>query len=180
MSPSRRRAIGAVRGLASRALWYGAAALPRMGVTGRRALRGPGAPAGGRGRTETPPSKTLSVCYRHYAHALPGPRGTRINHAIFARALPGRITRAARWGHRALPPLHPWGAPPLRTRKIRTRITRAHYARPRVTRTARGGSPPSRLAPYRHAARVVPVAKHPKKRARAERELFLQRDYENR
>ena len=39
---------------------YGAAALPRVGMTRRRALRGPGAPAGA-GRTETPPAK-LSAC----------------------------------------------------------------------------------------------------------------------
>ena len=72
----------------ARALWYGAAALPRMRGTGRRALRGYW------GRTETPPAK-LSAC------------ATAITHAPFARALPGRREPggpAAK--HRALPPLH--------------------------------------------------------------------------
>ena len=72
----------------ARALWYGAAALPRVRGTGRRALRGYW------GRTETPPAK-LSAC------------ATAITHAPFARALPGRREPggpAAK--HRALPPLH--------------------------------------------------------------------------
>ena len=33
----------------------------------------------------------------------------------YSRALPTRITRAARWGHRALPPLHPPFTPLVRT-----------------------------------------------------------------
>ena len=130
MSPSRRRATGAVRALAPRALARAfsahtarplavprcgrarcphRAAAPRRGVrlgiprpsrahrpcgmavrpvsgapvvTGRRALRGY------RGRTETPPAKLSACATCHY---------------------PWRITRAARWGHRALPPLHPRG-----------------------------------------------------------------------
>ena len=49
MSPSRRRAIGAVRGLASRALAWA------PGVPGRRALRGY------RGRTETPQQNSQRV-----------------------------------------------------------------------------------------------------------------------
>ena len=57
-----------------------------VGGNRRRALRGPGAPAGGRGRTETPPA-TLSACATcnargHYARAV----RTRIAHAKFARA----------------------------------------------------------------------------------------------
>ncbi len=62
-----------------------------VGGTGRRALRSY------RGRTETPPAK-LSACATCYAHgALPGA----MPHAWCAR-LRGD---AARWGHRALPPL---------------------------------------------------------------------------
>ena len=63
----------AVRGLASRAPllralarapWHGAAALPRVGMTKRRALRGY------KGAHGDAPGKTLSVCYLHYARAL--------------------------------------------------------------------------------------------------------------
>ncbi len=68
------------------------------------------------------------------------------------RLLRTRITRAARWGHRALPPLRiaithaprpRWlTAAPYRhyTREIRMRITPAHYARAvrtRITRATR-------------------------------------------
>ena len=102
MSPSRRRAIGAVRGLASRAPWlralarapllralahapwYGAAALPRVGMTKRRALRGY------RGRTETPPAK-LSACPTcHYARHATREFARPYSHAWGARALPVR------------------------------------------------------------------------------------------
>ena len=93
----------------ARAPWYGAAALLRVRVTGRRALRGPGAPAGD-GAHGDAPGKTLSVCYRHYTRVV----RTR-NSPVAAR-------------HRALPP--------LRSREVRpncachnTRITRAHYTR---------------------------------------------------
>ena len=78
-----------------------------LGATRRRALRGPGAQAGGRGRTETPPAK-LSTCATCHAHGTLPTRGahggamgtsrpTAITHAIFARELSGHITRAARW-----------------------------------------------------------------------------------
>ena len=43
-----------------------------VGGTGRRALRGPGAPAGGRGRTETPPQHSQRVLL---AKLLPRRRG---------------------------------------------------------------------------------------------------------
>ena len=82
MSPSRRRAIGAVRGLASRAIllsapWYGAEALPRMGMTKRRALRGY------KGAHGDAPGKTLSVCYL--------PLRTRITHGHGAMRRDGDI-----------------------------------------------------------------------------------------
>ena len=158
MSPSRRRAIGAVRAFArahhscpvvrsrcgrarcaaagppgSRrrasarcAAWHraplllGVAVRPvfgALGVTRRRALRGPGAPAGGRGCTETPPAK-LSACATCHATAH----------------YPRVVRTAARWGHRALPPLHPQYSyarptacvPPLRT-------TTGHGALPAVS-----------------------------------------------
>ena len=80
----------------ARAPWYGAAALPQVRVTGRRALRGPGAPAGD-GAHGDAPGKTLSVCYRHY---------TRV---VRTRNSPAHYP-AARWGHRALPPLRTHGA----------------------------------------------------------------------
>ena len=69
-----------------RGAWLGTMRLggaPRWGagLTGRRALRGPGAPAGGRGRTETPPAK-LSACVTcHYTRYYT----LEIRAAIFAR-----------------------------------------------------------------------------------------------
>ena len=110
MSPSRRRAIGAVRGLASCAPLC-------AGLTGRRALRGY------RGAHGDAPGKTLNVCYlpfstritraaRCLAAGPPGSCPTAITPAWGAPQLPERITRAARWGHRALPPLHPRGVHP--------------------------------------------------------------------
>ncbi len=92
----------------------------------RRALHGPGASAGDRGRTETPLAKLSACATCHYARKIGGRRGVRgalrgrgctahyaggamgtsrptaITHERGAR----RVTRAARWGHRALPPLH--------------------------------------------------------------------------
>ena len=142
MSPSRRRAIGAVRGLASRALCYGAAALPQMGVTGRRALREPGAPAGGRGRTETPPSKTLSVCTAITPAHYPGHEArvltTQYSHAHYPGALPGR-----RDGDIA----------PYRHY---TRGVRRHYAPAKFARALPvAARHPGRRTPHRHATRVV-------------------------
>lgn len=58
-------------GMASRAPWCGMAVRPvagALGVTRRRALRGPGAPAGDKGRTETPPAK-LSTCATCHANS---------------------------------------------------------------------------------------------------------------
>ena len=76
-----------------------------LGVTRRRALRGPGAPAGGRGRTETPPAK-LSTCATCHAHGTLRTRGA---HAILARALPtatgrcgARVDRRGFHGNAAL------------------------------------------------------------------------------
>ena len=78
----------------ARAPWYGAAALPQVRVTGRRALRGY------RGRTETPPAKlsacataiTPAWCDAKFARALPcgamgTSRPTAITPAWCARAL---------------------------------------------------------------------------------------------
>ena len=136
MSPSRRRAIGAVRGLAVRPV-SGA-----LGVTGRRALRGYRGGAHG-----DAPSKTLSVCYRHYARGVPDAithahRPRRITPAYYPRALPCGAMGTSRptaitpaWCARALPTAIP------------TAITPAKFAR--------GGSPLSRPAPYRHYTRVV-------------------------
>ena len=53
----------------ARAPWYGAAALPRVGMTKRRALRGY------RGRTETPPAKLSACATCHYPRALPTATG---------------------------------------------------------------------------------------------------------
>ena len=79
-----------------RGAWLGTMRLggaPRWGagVIGRRALRGPGAPAGGRGRTETPPTKLSAYATCHYTRNI----RTAITHAKFARALP---TRHRPWG----------------------------------------------------------------------------------
>ncbi len=73
MSPSRRRAArrGAWLGIVPPRrvpLRYGAAALPRVRVNGRRALRGYG------GAHRDAPRKTLSVCYSPCSRALPGRR----------------------------------------------------------------------------------------------------------
>ena len=75
-----------------------------LGVTRRRALRGPGAPAGGRGRTETPPAK-LSMCATCHdygtlpsrgAHggAMGTSRPTAMPHAHYARNIRTRGARA--------------------------------------------------------------------------------------
>ena len=84
------------------------------------------------------------------------------------------ITRAARWGHRALPPLHPQKSPPRRlprrTRSTARRIacfgsppppppcSRAHAARPVGNpQIARGGSPPLCSYTSRPVALCVPL-----------------------
>ena len=59
--PVAARHRGARRGIVRNSPVRGVVMVPRVGMTRRRALRGPGAPAGGRGRTETPPAK-LSAC----------------------------------------------------------------------------------------------------------------------
>ena len=109
------------------------------------------------------------LCPRHGARqgrtpgAMIGRRASRLappfTHAKFARNIRTRITRAARWGHRALPPLHPQyshaqGAPPLRAQN-----SHAHYAR--------GGSPPRPTA-ITHAPPPV-AARHHTRRARGNR-----------
>ena len=92
-------------------------------MTRRRALRGPGAPAGGRGRTETPPAK-LSACDTCHCARAGG-----IAHAGGAR--PYRTSRV----HGALLGRRDEDIAPYRhyARKIRTAITHArggdHYAR---------------------------------------------------
>ncbi len=98
---------------------YGAAALPRVGMTRRRALRGPGAPAGGRGRTETPPEK-LSACDTCHCARAGG-----IAHAGGAR--PYRTSRV----HGALLGRRDEDIAPYRhyAREIRTAITHAKFAR---------------------------------------------------
>ena len=146
MSPSRRRAIGAVRALARapllraplppRALPLGAVrpVFGALGVTRRRALRGY------RGAHGDAPGKTLSVCYlqcqRHITHdhgarALPcgamgTSRPTAITPAKFARALrppfttPVHTARAPWCGPVAVGrdgrPPRPWGLPTLPAR----------------------------------------------------------------
>ena len=89
----------AVRGLASCAPllcpprlppWNGGG-LPRMGVTGRRALRGY------RGRTETPPTKLSACATCHYPRALPTTTG---RCGAMGTSRPTAITPA-------------WGAPPF-------------------------------------------------------------------
>ena len=118
-----------------------------VGGTGRRALHGPGAPAGGRGRTETLPAK-LSACATCHAHgALPGAMPHAQNsHDYGARALLGRrdgdIAPYRHYPRKIRTPLHTAHYPvPCRTRKIRTTTGHAHYPTPCRTRIARGGSP---------------------------------------
>ena len=144
MSPSRRRAIGAVRGLAVRPV-SGA-----LGVTGRRALRGYRGGAHG-----DAPSKTLSVCYRHYARGVPDAithahRPRRITPAYYPRALPCGAMGTSR----------PTAITPAIThRKIRTRgahaIIHAHHPGGAMV-----GRRASRLAPYRHYARIFAPPRH--------------------
>ena len=113
------RLATAVRGLASCEIRpcgvrYGAAALPRVGMIRRRALRGPGAPAGA-GRTETPPAK-LSACATCHCARAGG-----IAHAGGAR--PYRTSRV----HGALLGRRDEDIAPYRhyAREIRTAITHA-------------------------------------------------------
>ena len=80
------------------------------------------------GRTETPPAK-LSACATCRAPF----RGARLGipcHRTWSK----RITRAARWGHRALPPLRPRGTVqlhlPLRPRNSHTITRRVPWCGP--------------------------------------------------
>ena len=148
MSPSRRRAIGAVRGLASRTFAVpprhrgarlgivcvvvrhgGAPRSEALRVPRRRALRGY------RGAHGDAPGKTLNVCY------LP---------------FPTRITRAARWGHRALPPLHPRGVRRHYPRALRRLC--APWSCPVVrSRCGRARCPHRAAAPWRGARLGLPL-----------------------
>ena len=67
--------------------------------------------------------------------------------AYYARALRTRITRAARWGHRALPPLHPRNSHAHYTRALRTCCSHAHGPGGAMV-----GRRDSRLAPRRTRA----------------------------
>ncbi len=89
-------------------------------MTRRRALRGPGAPAGGRGRTETPPEK-LSACDTCHCARAGG-----IAHAGGAR--PYRTSRVGCTAH------YSGGA--MRTSRP-TAITHAKFARPLRMRNSR-------------------------------------------
>ena len=122
------------------AAWRCAPFPGRWGVTRRRALRGPGALAGGRGRTETPPAK-LSTCATCHAHgtlptrgapggAMVGRRASRLApYRHYTRALCTQnshawgtcIAQATRWSPVGAP--HPCGA------IIGCRASRLHTAR---------------------------------------------------
>ena len=140
---SRRDMGGARHGVRSaRAAWRA----PRSrgaGGTRRRALRGPGAPAGGRGRTETPLQNSQRVLLAKPTEHYP------------------RVVRpAARWSAA--------GTPGSRPTAITPRIMHAKFARvghvhcPGDAMVARGGSPPLRRdnrlpglpAPYRTPCRA--------------------------
>ena len=151
----------AVRGMASRvAVWC--CGMPRVG-------RPDAAPCAGReprqavGAHGDAPRKTLSVCYL--------PLRPRISRAHYP---------AARWGHRALPPLRDMAVTPAHYARHAARvlpcgamgtsrptaITHADYARPcspRITRSARHpcgamvGRRASRLASYRDCTRTLPA-----------------------
>ena len=123
--------------------------LLRVGMTRRRALRGPGAPAGGRGRTETPPAK-LSACARmpcpwRITRAYPVVRGMascefarRITYGHYARVV-HTATGHAHYAPNIRTAHYPGGAmgtsrptaitPGHATRKIRGTITHAKFAR---------------------------------------------------
>ena len=147
MSPSRRRAIGAVRGMAVRPV-SGA-----LGVTGRRALRGYRGGARRRPQQNSqrvlPPLRSRGArC--HYARASSA--------AYYARALPTRIT-LRRDGDIA----------PYRhyTRVVRTHITHRHTHR-HYTREIRPWGLPTLPASCptaiytRHYTRALPMAaRHP-------------------
>ena len=86
------------------------------------------------------------LCPRHGARQGRAP-GATVGRRLsrLAPPLPTRITRAARWGHRALPPLHPRNSParalsPRPSRAPPAPLPRPSRAPPR--RIARGGSPP--------------------------------------
>ena len=119
-------------------------------MTRRRALRGPGAPAGGRGRTETPPpqnSQRVPGCHAHGALRGRIPQCAAWHRAKFARRIThghyARVVHTAT-GHAHYAPNirtahYPGGAmgtsrptaitPGHATRKIRGTITHAKFAR---------------------------------------------------
>ena len=133
-----------------------------LGATRRRALRGPGAPAGGRGRTETPPAK-LSTCATCHAHGTLPTRGahggamgtsrpTAITHAIFARELSGHITPGGAMVGRRASRLAPYRHYTRHyARVVRTQYFARHYQRalhPRYSNALRPQtSTTARLAP---------------------------------
>ena len=90
---------------------------------------------------------------RWSAAGPPGSRPTAITHCHYTREIRTRITHAhcsaARWGHRALPPLHP-------------QYPHAHY--PRTLHGRRDGRPPGLPA---RALPPLPTAVTPAKFARA-------------
>ncbi len=120
MSPSRRRAVGVVSGLESykiRTRIYVLGAPPRCARHYPCAFFARALP----GRRDVPIAPPRLRPWRLATRAAtPSARCAAWHHAKFARNIRTRITRAARWGHRALPPLR----------------THPH---PRI---ARGGSPP--------------------------------------
>ena len=107
-------------------------------MTRRRALRGPGAPAGDKGRTETPPAKLSACATCHYPREI----RTTTGHAHY----PGGAMRTSR--PTAITPA--WGAPPLHTRNSHTIYTAlgAHRLCPVVRPVAVGRDVP--IAPPRH------------------------------
>ena len=125
---------GAVRGLASRAHSSPVAYAPlvRLGIPHPFVF------------PRRRPSSRITRAARCSAAGPPGSR----------RHLPTRITRAARWGHRALPPLRPisppTSLPPIACSTLVSRCGRTRC----LAATARGGSPP----PPARASRLLPVA----------------------
>ncbi len=152
------RLATAVRGLAlceirQRGGWLWCRGLPRVGMTRRRALRGPGAPAGGRGRTETPPAKLSACATCHCARAVPRAKFVwcaawhpgQFSHGHYACGASregGEPPRAVAAKHRALPPLRMRGCTAhysggaMGTSRP-TAITHARCATPLRTRNSR-------------------------------------------
>ncbi len=111
----------------------------------RCALHGPGASAGDRGRTETPPVNLSACATCHYARKIGGRRGVR--GALRGRrgvrgALRGRGC-AARYAGGAMGTSRP------------TAITHGNFARGRGVHGALCGRRDGDIAPYRHYARKI-------------------------